>query len=146
MLPQRGSLFISALMDIVLILPDPINSRIMRSLFYRKVRIGVSLFDIGVVAHHPVVDDRRPMVVIDNRAAIDPFQAVFPVIVHTVKIFPVNHDGVVCVSMVPHIDIDPGNIDVIYNHGMRPSPVASAIIPLARRQRNPTQINSGMNP
>jgi len=44
------------------------------------------------------------------------------------------------------VDVDLGDVNVVHNHRMRASPVAVAVVRLARCQRHPSHINSSVNP
>ncbi len=143
---ENGGIFLLALANDRIILVDSVDHGIVRLLFYRYVRVVVPLFVRRVIVDHRVTDDRRSAVVIDHGDRVYVGHLHFPVIVHTVEIVPGNHDSTACIGIVPDVDVDPCDIDIGYDHIVRASPIAAAVVCLARRQRHPAHIISAVDP
>ena len=144
--PDHGSFFFLARMNDRLILLNSVDHGIVRLLFHRDVGVVVPLVVRRVIIDHRIADDRCRTVVIDDGGGVDVGHPDLRVIVHTVEIALVDHDGAVYVSIIPDIDVDLGDVDVVHDHHMRATPVAVAVVRLARCQRHPSHIRSSVNP
>ena len=98
---------------IVSILLDSVDHGIVRLLVHRYVGVVVPLLVRRVIVDHRVIDDRRRTVVVDDGGAVYVGHPDIRVIVHTVEIVLVDHDGMVYVGIIPDVDVDPGDVDVV---------------------------------
>jgi len=133
-------------MDDCLILLDTIDHGIVRFLVHCHVGIVVPLLDRRVIVDHRVIDDRRRTVIVNDGGAVNVGHPDIRVIVYSVEIVLVDHDGTVYVGIIPDVDVDLGDVDVVHDHHMRASPVAVAVVRLARCERHPSHIGPGVNP
>ena len=143
---EHRSFFFLALTSHCLILLDPVDHGIVGLLVHLTVGVVVPLLDRRVIVDHRVIDDRGRTVVVDDGGAVYVGHPDIPVIVHTIEIVPVDHDSTVYVGIIPDVDVDLRDVDVGYDHRMRTSPVAVAVVRLARGQRHPSHIGSRVNP
>ena len=144
--PDHNSVFFPALLNNGCVFLDSVDHRIVGLLLYRCVCEVVPLFVCCVIVDHGIIDNRRRLIVVDNRGGFYIGHPDILVIVHTVEIVPGDDDGMPCVGMASDIDIDPGDIDVGDDHLMGASPVAVAVVCLAWRQRHPSHIGVMVNP
>jgi hypothetical protein len=133
-------------MDDRLIVQDSVDHGVVRLLVHRYVGVVITLFDCSVIVDHRVINDWGRMVIVDDGGAIDVGRSDLSVIVHIVEIVLLDHDGMVYVGIIPDVDVDLGNGDVVYDHCMRASPGAVAEVRLAQCQRHPSYISSSVNP
>ncbi len=141
-----GSLFFFGLMDDFLILLNTVDHGIVRLFFHCNIGVVVPLFVRRVMVDHRIVDDRHRLVVVDDGGAADVGHPDIPVIVHPVEIVLVDHDGMVCISIITDVDVDLRDVYIGDDHRMRTSPVTVAVVRLARRQGHPPHMASRVNP
>ena len=133
-------------MDNRLIVLDPIDHGIVRLLFHSYVAVVVTLLDFRIIVNHRVIDDRGRMVVVDNGSPVNVCHPDIPVIVHIVEIVLVDHDGMVYVDIIPDVDVDLGDVDVVHEHHTRATPRPVAVVRLVRSEGYPSYVRPGVNP
>jgi len=77
------------------------------------------------------VDHRERSIFMRNPVFIRPLYPMIPVIVVTVEIFLLNHDRMIHVCILLHMDV--GDVHVLHHHAPRP-PMAAGIIGFMRRK------------
>ena len=103
---DHGSVLFPAPLNDGLIMLDSIDHGIVGLLFHRDVGVVVPLLVRRVIVDHRVIDDRRRTVVVDDGGAVYVGHPHIPVIVHTIEIVLGDHDGMVCIGIIPDVDVD----------------------------------------
>ena len=143
---EHGGFFFPGRMNDGLIMPDSVDCGSMRLLFHRCVGVVVTLFDRRVVLDHPVIDDGRRPVVVDDGGAVYVGHPNIPVAVSAGEITLIDDDGAVYICITADVDVDPGDGEVGHDHRVRSSPWTAGVVGLARRQRNPSDVGPAVNP
>ncbi len=110
------------------------------------VCVVVSLLVCIVILDNCIVDDRRRTVIADDGGAVYTGQSDFSVIASVIEMAPVDDNGAVNVCMAANVDADAMDVDIVYDHRMRPSPGAAAVVDFPRRQRHPAHGDAAVNP
>ena len=106
LLLDHGSIFFLAPLNDRFILLDSVDHGIVGLLVHRDVGVVIPLLVRRVIVDHRVIDDRRRTVVVDDGGGVYIGHPDIPVIVHTVEIVLGDHDGMVCVGIIPEVDVD----------------------------------------
>ena len=143
---DHGGVFFPALMDDRLVLLDSLDHAVVGLLVYWNIGVVIPLLVNRVIMNHPVINDWRRLVVVDDGGAVYVGHPDVLVIVHSIEIVLIDHDGVVHIGVISHVDVNLGDVDVVHNHRMRASPRAAAVVRFIWSQGHPAHVNPTVNP
>ncbi len=133
-------------MDDPFILPDSVDYRKMRFLVYSCGCEVEPLSQVPIIGYYRIIDYRGSPVAADDGGRVHIGHADIPVGSDAEEMVPIDDNGLVDIDIITDIDVDPGDVDLIDDDGMRASPVTVAVIGFMRGQGDPAHMGAMMDP